>query len=47
MMSNKALLSKKRSRQNSNSKLKSNEDDEEVSPMIEINGYNIIELLLN
>ena len=45
MMSNKALLSKKRSRQNSNSKLKFNEDDEEVSPMIEINGYNIIELL--
>ena len=45
MMINKALLSKKRSRQNSNSKLKSNVNEEEDSPMFEINGFKIVELL--
>ena len=45
MMINKSLLSKKKSRQKSNSKLKSNENEEEDSPMFEINGFKIVELL--
>ena len=43
MMNDKALLSKKRSRQITKSK--SNQIDEEDSPMFELNGYNVVELL--
>ena len=43
MLNNKTLLSKKRSRQNTKSNIYQN--DEKDSPMFELNGYNIIELL--